>query len=182
MITISKTATGFSAAEQEIAMTKPAYAIIITRRYYGPTERRSLYAVGPYVPTYPSLSAAKAACAQLDRADYYLGHNESDRPTFTARRIDRLPDSLRTQGQFVDAPSLNSNPDTAKYSIVVDDPRGAYLAQWTDPRDMRVQPCALTEGSRSEVEDVVARLTISGHEAFILPAHLACARWKERKK
>ncbi|WP_296740425.1 hypothetical protein [Mesorhizobium sp.] len=74
------------------------YAIIAKREFYGPAYVRELFAGEQGLPeTFPDEAAAKAMVRELDGAVYYLSHNESDRPTYTARRVDRLARRFREE-------------------------------------------------------------------------------------
>jgi hypothetical protein len=74
------------------------YAIIAKREFYGPAYTRRLLVDGRGQPeTFPDEAAAKAVVRELDGVVYYLSHNESDRPTYTVHRVDRLARHFREE-------------------------------------------------------------------------------------
>ncbi|RWQ14813.1 hypothetical protein [Mesorhizobium sp.] len=75
------------------------YAIIAKREFYGPRTVRQLLAdpTTRWPETFADQEAARAQVKELDSAVYYLSHNESDRPTYTVHRVDRLARRFREE-------------------------------------------------------------------------------------
>lgn len=74
------------------------YAIIEKLELYGPERVRRLVtdAVGT-VEVFAEREAANARVREFDAEEYRLSHNESGRPAYTVRRIDRLARDFREQ-------------------------------------------------------------------------------------
>ena len=75
------------------------YVITITREFYGPSKSKSLVLRqdGQRAERFATLAHARAVISALDDERYYLGHNESSRPTYKAVRVDALPAYLSSQ-------------------------------------------------------------------------------------
>lgn len=72
-----------------IVMIPIQYVIIITRHYYGPSNKARLYGEpGEQYTTYTTRDAALRAAECLDDTPYASAHNESYRPTHSVWRAD----------------------------------------------------------------------------------------------
>jgi hypothetical protein len=75
------------------------YVIVVSREFYGPATRKSLYLRddGQSARKFATRDAAKAFISDLDGETYHLAHNESGRASYKIARIDALPAYLADQ-------------------------------------------------------------------------------------
>jgi hypothetical protein len=72
------------------------YAVVETREWYGPETTRSLVSDGRGRPMIlMSRGGAKDLIRDYDNDRYHLAHNESDRPSYKAVKVESLPRYLR---------------------------------------------------------------------------------------